>query len=69
MSHNEIFEPLQKEYIINRTKEDLKDKIKTLIKRPQDLKKLSEENIEQIKDWSWKKQIMKFKEFFDGNLN
>lgn len=64
----EVFGEKQKKYIIDRTKEDLKSKIIELINNKQELKKLSEENLKQIQEWSWENKAMQFKKFFDDNL-
>lgn len=58
----------QKEYIIKREKEQLKEKIKQLINNSEILKQLSEENLIQIQDWSWDKKALEFKKFFDENI-
>lgn len=58
----------QKQFIIDRTIEELKSKLIKLYNDRDLLKKLSEENIDQIKDWDWKIKVRKFKEFFDANL-
>lgn len=59
----------QKEYIIKRDKDELKEKIKQLISNPERLKELSEENLVQIQEWSWDKKALQFKKFFDENIN
>lgn len=58
----------QKKYIINRQKEDLKEKIIDLINNKDELIKLSEENLKQIQSWSWENKAKLFKQFFDSNL-
>ncbi len=65
----EAFGKLQKEYILKeRTKEDLKEKIKQILKKPEQWEKLSKENLEQIKNWSWEEKCEQFKEFFDISI-
>lgn len=64
----EVFGTLQKTYIIERTKEDLKNKIINLLTNRDELEKLSKENLEQIENWGWGKQTAKLKEFFDSIL-
>lgn len=64
----EVFGEGQKKYIINRDKEDLKTKIIELISNKEQLKKLSEENLKQIQEWSWENKSNRFKQFFDNNL-
>lgn len=65
----EVFGKKQKEFIIDRTKESLKEKIKLLVENQGLLEQLSTENLEQIKSWSWKNKTDIFKKFFDDNLN
>lgn len=60
----EVFGEKQKEFIIERTKEELKKKIINLISNKQKLKMLSDENLKQIQKWDWKNQGQKYKEFF-----
>lgn len=65
---SEVFGKEQKKYIIERTKEALKEKMIDLINNKQKLKILSDENLRQIQYWSWEKQSKLYKEFFDKNL-
>lgn len=66
----EVFGQKQREFIIKRDKEDLKQKIKILIENNDNiLEQLSKENIKQIQKWNWEKKAEIFKEFFDDNLN
>ena len=66
----EAFGEQQKEYILKeRTKKALKEKIIQLIERPEQWKKLSDENLKQIQEWSWAKKCEQFKEFFDKSIN
>lgn len=60
----EVFGEKQKEFIIERTKEELKRKIINLISNKQKFKMLSDENLKQIQKWDWKNQGQKYKEFF-----
>jgi glycosyltransferase involved in cell wall biosynthesis len=65
----QLFGPLQKEYILaNRSKEDLKEKLKELIESPQKRMALSKENLERIQSWSWTDQSRKWDEFFKEML-
>lgn len=64
----ELFGEKQKKYIIERTKEDLKNKIIEVYNRRTILKELSKENLQQIKKWTWKKQSLMYKKFFEDNL-
>ena len=64
----EVFGEKQKEFIIKRDKNELKDKIKELINDRKKYQELSEENLKQIKEWSWKNKTKLFKKFFDKNL-
>ena len=65
----EVFGEEQKKFIIERTKEELKDKIVELINNKQKFKILSDENLKQIQKWSWKKQAELYKKFFNKNLS
>lgn len=59
----------QKEFILKeRTKKELKDKLIILLNNKQFFKQLSEENLEQINEWTWEKKCNQFKEFFKANL-
>ena len=59
----------QKKYILeDRTVECMKNKIKELLNNPRDFKKLSMENLKQIKKWSWDEKAKDFKKFFDSCL-
>lgn len=65
----EVLGEKQKKYIIKeRSKEALKEKIIQFINNKEEWSELSNENLEQIKDWSWNKKCEQFKEFFDFNL-
>jgi len=64
----EIFGKKQKKYMIERTKEDLKNKILEILNNKEILQQLSNENLKQIQEWSWEKKTKKFKELFDKNL-
>lgn len=65
---SDAFGSKQKEFIIERTKEALKNKIIEIYNNRNLLKELSEENLKQIKDWDWKVKTLKFKEFYDKNI-
>ena len=59
----------QQKYIMEeRTKQELKKKIKEFLDNPQDWNQLSEENLTQIKNWSWENKCKQFEEFFESNL-
>ena len=58
----------QKKYIIERTKDALNYKIKEIYNNKNILKELSEENLIQINEWTWKKKALLYKKFFDENL-
>ena len=64
----EVLGTEQKKFIINRTKEDLKNSIKELLNNREKMKILSEENLERVKKYSWEEQANKYKKFFDMNL-
>jgi hypothetical protein len=65
----QLFGALQQNYILpSRTVEDLKSKLKDLIENPQKRKALSQENLEEIKNWTWEKQCQKFDNFFKAML-
>ena len=61
----EVFGEKQKEFIIERSKEKLKNKIKEIFNNKNILNELSKENRAQIKGWSWHQKAMLYKEFFD----
>lgn len=61
----QVFGPKQKEYIVERTKEGLKEKIIDLIQNRTKLKVLSKENLEYIQKWRWSNQCQKFEKYFD----
>lgn len=66
----EVFGKQQKEFILeDRTKECLKKKIVYLIEHPELFEKLSDENIIEIKKFTWEKISKKFKKFFDDIFN
>lgn len=66
----EAFGKEQKEFILkSRTTESLKNKLMEIINNKQILKKLSIENMEQIKKWSWEIKCEQFRDFFRKNLN
>lgn len=66
---SEVFGDEQKKFIIERTKEDLKEKIIELVNDKKKMKVLSDENLQQIKNWSWKNQSILYKEFFEKSLS
>jgi len=66
---SEAFGDKQKKYILKeRSKEALKESIKSLIKNKQNFKLLSDENLEQIKKWDWKEISLGYKKFFNNNM-
>ena len=65
---SEVFGKEQKNFIIERTKESLKEKLKYIVNNKQILEQLSNENLEQIQNWSWKNKTDLFKKFFDDNI-
>ena len=67
---NDLFGKKQKEYILKeRTVKDLKEKIINLIDNKEEFNMLSEENINTIKEWSWKNKAGDFKDYFDKCLS
>ena len=64
----EVFGEKQKKYIIERTKDALKDKIKEIYNNKNILKELSEENLIHINEWTWEKKVLLYKQFFDKYL-
>ena len=61
----DAFGDKQKEFILEeRTVECLKEKIKKLLKDKTQFKALSEENLRQIKSWSWEEKAKDFDKFF-----
>lgn len=59
---------LQRKYILSqRSKECLKNKIKDLITK-KEFKKLSQENLESIKQWDWKIISVQYRKFFEEIL-
>ena len=59
----------QKEFILEeRTKECMKEKIVSLITRPEIFKDLSDENLKNIQNWTWEKISKKFDKFFEEAL-
>uniref|UniRef100_UPI000E507DF2 glycosyltransferase n=1 Tax=Clostridium sp. AM58-1XD TaxID=2292307 RepID=UPI000E507DF2 len=58
----ECFGEFQRDYILNvRSSEALVKKIQQLLCNPQDFKKLSKENLVQIKNWNWSIMCQNFK--------
>lgn len=65
----EALGPNGSKYIMKeRSKDELKSKIKELINNKKDFEIISKENLEQIKDWDWEKISKKYKEFFELNM-
>lgn len=63
---NDAFGKKQKEYILEeRSKECLKNKIKMFIDNLDKVSELSEENLEEIKNWTWKNISRKAYVFFE----
>lgn len=62
----QVFGEKQKEFILNsRDINSLMSAIIRLYKKRELLQELSQENLTRIKNWYWKKQCKKFKEYFD----
>lgn len=65
----EAFGEQQRKYILEeRSKQKLKEKIVQLIENQEEWEKLSQENLKQIQDWSWKEKCNEFKDFFDQSI-
>lgn len=65
----EAFGPLQREFILaERSVAKMKSAISDLIDRRGALRRLSEENLESIKDWDWSIQAAKYGTFFSDAL-
>ena len=61
---------LQKNFIMKeRTVKELKEKIIKLLKNREVFKELSNENLENIKQWDWKIQTENFRKYFEFCLN
>jgi len=66
----EAFGPLQQNYILNeRSKDCLKEKIKELLNNKEEFRKLSQENLDKIKNWDWQKISEEYKKFFEKIIN
>lgn len=64
-----LFGILEKQFILNeRSKENLKEKLKKLLDNKELFDKLSKENLKQIRNWDWKIKCESFKQFFDSNI-
>ena len=62
----EVFGEKQKEYILKeRSKDELKYKIKQLLKNKSTIQELSKENLESVRNWTWDNKCKQFEEFFD----
>lgn len=65
----EVFGPEQSMYILRqRSKECLKETLKNLLKNPEHLKTLSQENLAYIKKWDWTSMCEKFRLYFRNEL-
>lgn len=65
----DAFGEKQKEFILKeRSKEELKNKLVTLLKQKEKLEELSKENLNQIKEWTWENKCYQFRDFFIKNL-
>lgn len=61
----EVFGVSQQKYILEeRNVECLKSKLKMFINNLDEIKKLSDENVNQIEQWTWEKKTEQFREFF-----
>lgn len=65
---SEVFGEKQKKFIIERSKEDLKCKIVTILNNKNILKELSKENLGRINEWTWEKKANLYKKLFEENL-
>lgn len=66
---NQVFGKKQKDFVLKeRTKECLKERIIYLINHLELFKELQEENLKEIKNWTWEEISLKFKKFFDDSL-
>lgn len=64
-----LFGTEQKRFILNvRSKQELKDKLRLLVQTPALRKRLSEENLERIKQWTRDREADKWLDFFDQIL-
>lgn len=65
----EVLGEKQKQYILReRSKECLKEKIKLFIRNIDSIKELSDENLSQIKNWTWEKKCKEFDKFFEKTM-
>lgn len=65
----QLFGAEQKRFILNvRSKQELKDKLRLLAQDPTLRKRLSEENLERIKEWTRDREAEKWRDFFDRIL-
>lgn len=61
----EVFGEYQKKFILeSRDIECVKDTIKKMLSDPENLKKCSRENIQQIQQWDWKRKCEQYGSFF-----
>ena len=65
---SDVFGKNQRKFITKRDMKELKEKIIELITNKKMLKKISDENLVQIRKWSWKKMAKNYKKFFDDSL-
>lgn len=65
----EAFGDKQKDFILQeRTKDELKNKIKNIIENKNILMELSSENLENVKKWSWKEIAKDYERFFEETI-
>jgi glycosyltransferase involved in cell wall biosynthesis len=65
----QAFGELQKQFILpERSVQALVDAVRKLVRQPELLTRLSQENMERIKVWDWTIQAEKFGAYFDGLL-
>lgn len=65
----EAFGPLQSQFILaERSISQLQNAIRVLIREPQLLRRLSDENIRSIQAWDWSRKAAAFGQFFDTTL-
>lgn len=61
----ELFGPKQMQYVLKeRSAECFAERVRYLVEHPQEIKLLSQENLERIKPWSWKKKSQGFGSFW-----
>lgn len=65
----EVFGPLQSRFIVaTRTVDAFAEKIRELLLKPEQLRELSNENLERIQAWTWAATSKAYEKFFDDVL-